>query len=121
MKTSNDSKRRATSGRRSAEPATAVGHEINKNGENYDHRSSDQEQVAEFALTPESTGFTGTAPVEIRQDYPASERQEICQPGAVVRRTALPETAVVLRVQPVNEYDGTVKSCDKTNETPEIG
>jgi predicted AlkP superfamily phosphohydrolase/phosphomutase len=39
LHTHNDSKRRATSGRRSAEPATAVGHEINKNGENYDHRS----------------------------------------------------------------------------------
>jgi hypothetical protein len=72
--------------------------------------SSDQEQVAEFALTPESTGFTGTAPVEIRQDYPASERQEICQPGAVVRWTVPPETAVVLRVQPVNEYDAKERS-----------
>ncbi|MDA1088385.1 MAG: hypothetical protein O2901_15395 [Verrucomicrobia bacterium] len=59
---------------------------------------SDEEKVAEFALTPESTGFTGTGPVEIVQEHPASERHATFRPGASVRWLLLPETAVVLRV-----------------------
>lgn len=59
---------------------------------------SDEEKVAEFALTPESVGFTGTGPVEIVQEHPASERRATFRPGASVRWLLLPETAVVLRV-----------------------
>lgn len=56
------------------------------------------EQTAEFALTPESTGFTGTVPVEISQEHPVSERRQVCRPGTVVRWPIPSETAVVLRV-----------------------
>ncbi len=59
---------------------------------------ADAEQSAEFALTTESTGFTGTAPIEIRQEYPVSEQGHICRPGAAVCWSVPPETAVVLRV-----------------------
>ncbi len=62
--------------------------------------SSDQEKTAEFALTPESIGFTGFTSVAICQEYPASDRQDICQPGATVRWPVPPETALVLRVAP---------------------
>jgi len=56
------------------------------------------EQVAEFALTPESTGFTGTAPVEIRQEYPSGNRRGTFRPGETLRWTVPPETAMTLRV-----------------------
>lgn len=59
------------------------------------------EQTAEFALTPESTGFTGMGPVEIMQDYPASGRFAGYQPGATVRWPVPAESAVVLRVRKV--------------------
>lgn len=55
---------------------------------------------AEFALTPESTGFTGTAPVEIRQEYPAVERREVSGPGAKVSWPVPAGSVVVLRVAP---------------------
>lgn len=55
---------------------------------------------AEFALTPESTGFTGTAPVEIRQEYPAVERREVSSPGAKVSWPVPAGSVVVLRVAP---------------------
>jgi hypothetical protein len=56
-------------------------------------------QTAEFALAPESTGFTGTGPVEISQEHPVSERRQVCRPGTVVRWPVPSETAVVLRVR----------------------
>jgi hypothetical protein len=56
------------------------------------------EQTAEFVLTPESTGFAGTGPVEIGQEYPAGNRRVTVRPGATVRWSVPPETAMVLRV-----------------------
>jgi hypothetical protein len=56
------------------------------------------EQTAEFALTAESTGFVGESPVEVRQEYPASDRRIVCRPGATARWLVPPESAVVLRV-----------------------
>jgi|GEM_PF-6802339 len=44
------------------------------------------------------TGFAGTGPVEIRQEYPASERRETFRPGGTVRWLMSAKTAVVLRV-----------------------
>jgi hypothetical protein len=64
---------------------------------------SDEEQTAEFALTPESTGFTATRPVEISQEYPTSGRRETCRPGATASWPVPPETALVLRVRRVAE------------------
>jgi hypothetical protein len=64
------------------------------------------EQVAEFALTAESLGFTGTAPVEIRQEYPVSVRRETHRPGATVRWHVPPETAMIVRVVPENNAQG---------------
>jgi len=58
------------------------------------------EQTAEFALTPESTGFTGMVPVTMTQEYPAGERRETCQPRATVRWPVPPQTAMVLSVAP---------------------
>lgn len=60
------------------------------------------ERPAQFALTPESTGFTGAAPVELRQEYPASDRCQVHQPGAAVSWPVSGESAVVLRVAPGN-------------------
>jgi hypothetical protein len=60
-----------------------------------------EEKTAEFALTAESTGFMGAAPVEIRQDYPAAVRRETYRPGATVTWTVPAETAVVLRITPL--------------------
>jgi len=64
------------------------------------------EQTAEFALTPESIGFKGTMPVEIRQEYPAGDRREVHQPGALVRWTVPAETAVVLAFLQAAELPG---------------
>jgi hypothetical protein len=61
------------------------------------------EQVAEFALTPESTGFTGAGPVEIAQEHPAGGRRETVEPGATVQWPLPPETAVVLRLAPARQ------------------
>jgi hypothetical protein len=58
------------------------------------------EQTAGFALTPESTGFTGSSSVEVNQEYPARERREIHRPGASVRWPVPAESAVVLRLKP---------------------
>jgi hypothetical protein len=63
------------------------------------------EKVAEFALTAESLGFTGTAPVEIRQEYPVSVRRETHRPGATVRWHVPPETVMIVRVVPENAAD----------------
>jgi hypothetical protein len=57
-----------------------------------------ESKSAEFALTAESTGFTGTAPVEIRQEYPAVERQEVSGPGATVSWPVPAGSVVVLRI-----------------------
>jgi len=56
-------------------------------------------QTAEFALTPESTGFTGSLPVEISQEYPASDHREIHRPGETVRWSVPAESAAVLRLR----------------------
>ena len=61
------------------------------------------ERTAEFALTHKSTGFAGSAPIDIRQEYPASGRREAHPPGATVRWPVPPESAVVLRVAPQHE------------------
>jgi len=59
-----------------------------------------ESKSAEFALTPESTGFTGAAPVEIQQEYPAVERREVSGPGAKVSWPVPAGSVVVLRVAP---------------------
>jgi hypothetical protein len=56
-------------------------------------------QTAEFALTPESTGFTGSRSVEVSQEYPASDRRETHKASATVRWPVPSERAVVLRVK----------------------
>lgn len=56
------------------------------------------EHTAEFAITRESTGFIGSKPVEIRQEYPASDRRETHRPGATVRWSVPAESVVVLRL-----------------------
>jgi hypothetical protein len=56
------------------------------------------ERTAEFALTTESIGFTGSGPVEVRQEYPVSDNHEIKQPGATVRWKVPSESVIVLRV-----------------------
>jgi hypothetical protein len=58
------------------------------------------DQSGQFALTGESTGFAGTSAVVIVQEYPPSDRQEVCQPGAVVKWPVPARTAVVLRLTP---------------------
>lgn len=56
--------------------------------------------VAEFALTPGETGFSGTRPVSILQEFPAACDARLCRPGATVRWDVPPQTAVVLRLVP---------------------
>lgn len=58
------------------------------------------ELPVEFALTRESTGFTGKKAVELRQEYPASDRKETFKPGAIVHWQVPAETAMVLEVIP---------------------
>lgn len=60
--------------------------------------SDKAEQTVEFALTPESTGFTGSAPVEISQEYPASDHRKTQQPGTSVRWPVPAESALILRI-----------------------
>ncbi len=64
--------------------------------------SSAAEQLGEFALTAESTGFSGEVPVEIQQEYPSAERRQVCQPGVNVSWPVPPQSAVVLRITPVH-------------------
>jgi len=59
------------------------------------------EQTAEFALTRESTGFAGSVPFEVVQEYPASSRRATHQPGTNVRWSVPAENAVVLRIRPL--------------------
>ena len=56
------------------------------------------EQVADFALNPESTGFKGTKPVRISQEYPSNDNCKSAQPGATVPCLVPAESAIVLRV-----------------------
>jgi len=65
---------------------------------------SDEEKVAEFALTLQSTGFNGTGPVEITQEHPVSDGRETFGPGDAVCRPVPAETAVALRVTPTEKW-----------------
>jgi hypothetical protein len=58
---------------------------------------------AELSLTPECVGFVGQARVEVRQEYPSSDRHETHAPGDTVRWPVPAESAVVLRVGPRTE------------------
>jgi hypothetical protein len=81
-------------------------HLINGEGLIFLFNGAKEEKSAEFALTAESLGFTGTAPVEIRQEYPVSVRRETHRPGATVRWHVPPETAMIVRVLPENNAQG---------------
>jgi hypothetical protein len=73
-------------------------HLIGDHGLIFLFNSEPAEKTAAFALTAESTGFAGKLQVEIRQEYPPSDRRETCSPGATVRWPVPAKTAVVLRV-----------------------
>ena len=60
-----------------------------------------EERRAEFVLSPDDTGFTGTAPVTIRQEFPALAWQCTSAPGTRVIWPLPPQSAAVLRVAPV--------------------
>jgi hypothetical protein len=62
--------------------------------------SDGAEHTAEFALSRESTGFVGSKPVEVTQEYPAGDRRESCKPGAPIGWSVPAESAVVLRLNP---------------------
>jgi hypothetical protein len=67
--------------------------------------SSGHAKIAEFALTAEDTGFNGTAPVAIRQEYPGGGPCHTVAPGATMRWPVPPETAVVLRLTPRKHWE----------------
>lgn len=60
--------------------------------------SEKTQQNAEFALTPESIGFTGSSLVNIVQEYPANDQRETKLPGDIIRWTVPSESVVVLRI-----------------------
>jgi hypothetical protein len=57
------------------------------------------EHTAEVALTAESTGFTGSRPIEVSQEYPPGDRRHPHPPGADVRWPVPAESAVILRIK----------------------
>ncbi len=61
--------------------------------------SEQVEKMAEFALNADAVGFTGTEPVEIRQEYPACDTEVVsAAAGDIVRWRVPAETALVLRL-----------------------
>jgi hypothetical protein len=60
--------------------------------------SEKAQQSAEFALTRESIGFTGSSQVEIVQEYPENELRELKLPGDKINWTVPAESVVVLRI-----------------------
>jgi hypothetical protein len=76
-------------------------HIIDDRGLIFLFNGGDASAAAEFALTAEETGFTGTRQVRIRQEFPASPAVRTCSPGEVVRWEVPSQTAVVLRAEPV--------------------